>query len=181
MATKKKFTLSSDKLFGLTAMLISLVTLIIFVRQTNIMDKQSRMSALPYLMIEQSTNGEEHRVQFSLVNHGVGPAIIESRRIIYNGREYNQDFYQFLTESLPKLDSIEPYNWSSVYKGQAIPANGRIVMVGIGNNQKEFETFLEVFENLQGKSDFYFEIVYTSVYGDRWKLSTDSEIPEELD
>ncbi len=42
---KKRALLSSDKLVGLTAMLISLVTLIIFVRQTNIMDKQSRLSS----------------------------------------------------------------------------------------------------------------------------------------
>lgn len=181
MSTEKKFTLSSDKIFGLTAMLISLVTLIIFVRQTNIMDKQSRLSALPYLMIEQSTNGEEHRVQFSLVNHGVGPAIVESRKIRYNGKEYDQDFHQFITESLPRLDSVEPYNWSSVYKGQAIPANGRIVMVGIGNNQEEFDEFRKVFKELQSQSDFYFEIIYTSIYGDRWKLSTSSEVPQKLD
>ena len=162
-------------------MLISLVTLIIFVRQTNIMDKQSRLSALPYLMVEQSTNSEQYRIQFSLVNHGVGPAIIESRKIVFDGKEYDQDFYQFMTESLPELDSIEPYNWSSVYKGQAIPANGRIVMVGIGKNQKEFDIFLKVLKDLQSESNFYFEIIYTSIYGDRWKLSTDSEVPQQLD
>lgn len=178
---KKRAFLSSDKIFGLTAMLISLVTLIIFVRQTNIMDKQSRLSALPYLMVEQSTNSEQYRIQFSLVNHGVGPAIIESRKIVFDGKEYDQDFYQFMTESLPELDSIEPYNWSSVYKGQAIPANGRIVMVGIGKNQKEFDIFLKVLKDLQSESNFYFEIIYTSIYGDRWKLSTDSEVPQQLD
>lgn len=162
-------------------MLISLVTLIIFVRQTNIMDKQSRLSALPYLMVEQSSNSEQHRIQFSIVNHGVGPAIVESRKIIYNGKEYDQDFYQFVTQSIPALDAIEPFNWSSVYKGQAIPANGRIVMVAIGNDTTEYETAVRTFQTLQAGENFYFEIVYNSIYGDRWRLSTDSEVPEKLD
>lgn len=161
-------------------MFISLVTLIIFVRQTNIMDKQSRLSALPYLMVEQSTSKEKHTIQFSLVNHGVGPAIIESRKIRYKGKEYDQDLYQFMTQSVPALDSIEPFNWSNVYKGQAIPANGRIVMIGMGNDQKEYELVLKTLDKLQGKDNIYFEVIYNSIYGGRWRLSTDSRIPEKL-
>ena len=180
MASKKPF-LSSDKLFGLTAMLISLVTLVIFVRQTNIMDKQSRLSAMPYLMIEQSTNGGAHRIQFTLVNQGVGPAIIESRKIIYNGKEYDQDFYQFMTRSIPQLEGIEPYNWSNVYRGQAIPANGKVVMLAIGNDEELFTRFGKVLGKLKQEGSFYYELTYTSIYGDRWKISSDNEIPEQLD
>ena len=172
---------NSDKLFGLTAMIISLVTLIIFVKQTNIMDNQTRLSVLPYLMIEQSTNSEAHRIQLSLVNHGVGPAIIESRKIRYKGKEYDQDFYTFLTESVPELDSIEPFNWSNVYKGLAIPANGRITMVAVGNDPQEFQQFMQIIGKLQSDSSFYFEVVYKSIYGDKWKLSSDSEVPEKLE
>lgn len=179
MGVKKKFW-SSDKLFGLTAMLISLVTLIIFVRQTNIMDKQSRLSALPYLMIEQSTNSEANKIQFSLVNYGVGPAIIESRKIIYEGKEYNKDFYGFITENIQELDSIEPFNWSSVYRGQAIPSNGRVVMVALGTNEQEFELAKNTLDRLAQNKSFYYEIVYSSVYGDKWKISSKTEIPEEL-
>ena len=177
---KRTFHLSSDKIFGLTAMLISLVTLIIFVRQTNIMDKQSRLSALPYLMVEQSTNSSQHKVEFSLVNHGVGPAIIESRKIIFKGQEYNKDLYQFVTQNIPELDSIEPMNWSNIYKGQAIPTNGRVVMVAIGGNPERFELFQNTLQSFKSE-DFYLEIIYTSIYGDRWKISTDSETPIRLE
>lgn len=181
MTAKKKFFLSSDQIFGLTAMLISLVTLIIFVRQTNIMDKQSRLSALPYLMVEKSTNSEEFKIQFSLVNHGVGPAIIEDRMIRYSGEEYDQDFHQFLTQSVAGLDTIKPFNWSTIYKGMAIPANGRVVMIAIGNNQAEYDLYRKTLQKFQKNDDFYFEIIYSSVYGDRWKMSTDSEVPQKLD
>lgn len=116
-----------------------------------------------------------------MVNHGVGPAIIESPKIRFGGKEYDQDFYEFMTQSVPELDSIEPLNWSSVYKGQAIPVNSKVVMIGISNTRKEFETFLNTIQEFQSSGDFYFEIIYTSIYGDRWKLSTDSEVPQQLD
>ena len=172
---------NSDKLFGLTAMLISLVTLIIFVEQTNIMDKQSRLSAMPYLMIEQSTSSENKSIQFSLVNHGVGPAIIESRKIIYNNKEYDQDPHSFITQSVPELDSIEPYNWASIYSGQAIPANGRVVMIAIGNNPKEYEQFLNWITGLQKENSFYYEIIFQSVYGEKWKITNQQAIPERVE
>jgi len=176
MAKKKPFW-SADKIFGLTAMLISLITLIIFVRQTNIMDKQSRLSALPYLMMEKSTNSEKHHIQFSLVNQGVGPAIIESRKIIYQGKEYDQDFHLFMTKSLHKLDTVEPINWASIYKGMALPANGRVVMVAYDNNPEVYDFFTNWASTLQEDDSFYFEIVYKSIYGDRWVVSTESEEP----
>jgi len=184
MGKKKGAFFTSDKIFGLTAMLVSLVTLVIFVRQTNIMDKQSRLSALPYLMLEQSTNSTQRTIQLSLVNHGVGPAIIESRKIHYRGQDYNQDFYQFITESLPAFDTIEPFNWSNVYAGQAIPHGGKVVMVALGNDPTEYEIAVRTLQDLGNQSDdgeFYFEIIYSSIYGDRWRLNTDHKVPEPLD
>lgn len=178
--TKESKFWNSDKLFGLSAMLVSLVTLIIFVKQTTIMDRQSRLSALPYLMIEQSIDTENQRIKFTLVNHGVGPAIVESRKITYEGRDYNQDFYLFLTKSVPELDSIEPYNWSSVYRGQAIPSNGRLTMIAIGNNKDEFSAFDGFLKKLQANQSFDYEILYSSIYGEKWKISNKSEIPEKL-
>ena len=177
---KRAFHLSSDKIFGLTAMLISLVTLIIFVRQTNIMDKQSRLSALPYLMVAKSTNTAEQKIQFTLVNQGVGPAIVESRKIIYKGKEYQKDLYEFMTQNIPALDTIEPLNWSNVYTGQAIPSNGKVVMIAVGGDQKRFDLFEHTVNTLLS-DDFYFEIVYTSIYGDRWKLSSKSLVPIKLE
>ncbi|MBT8268432.1 MAG: hypothetical protein KJN59_04340, partial [Bacteroidia bacterium] len=53
----KKF-LSTDKIVALTAMFIGVLTLIIFIRQTNIMDTQGRLSVMPYLLLETSNNGE---------------------------------------------------------------------------------------------------------------------------
>lgn len=174
---KKKSFISSDKLIGLTAMVVSLVTLIIFVKQTNIMDRQSRLSALPYLMVEQSTNGERKLIQFTLVNHGVGPAIIEGRKIIYQGKEYNQDFYQFMTQSLPELKGIEPLNWSNIYKGQAIPSNGRVVMIAIGGDEETFNRFGTILKSLQQDNTFYFEIEFKSIYGEKWRISNEETVP----
>ena len=178
--SRNKFSLNSDRLFGLTAMLVSLVTLIIFVRQTNIMDVQSRMSVLPYLIVEQSTSSSYNTMQFNLANHGVGPAIIESRRIVYNGKGYDQDLFEFMTQSIPKLSDIEPYNWSNIYKGQAIPSNGKVTMIAVGQNPEDYTKFATAIDKLLNSNGFYLEIVYRSIYGDRWKITNKNEAPEKL-
>ncbi|BFP43268.1 hypothetical protein FGF1_41130 [Flavobacteriaceae bacterium GF1] len=179
MARKKSF-FTSDKIFGLTAMLISLVTLIIFVRQTNIMDKQSRLSALPYLMVESSTNNSEHYMQIALVNHGVGPAIIEDIQLEMEGTKYAKDFYTFFRENVQEMDSIEILNWSSIYRGKAIPAGGKAVMLAVGANRKDFDIFSGLITDYQ-KRGFNFEITYRSIYNDKWLISSQEEIPQEIE
>ena len=54
--SKKKFW-TSDRIVGFSAMFISLITLFIFIKQTNIIDRQSKLSAMPYLMMQMSNNG----------------------------------------------------------------------------------------------------------------------------
>ncbi|MBT8310320.1 MAG: hypothetical protein HKO72_01275, partial [Flavobacteriaceae bacterium] len=72
---KKKFW-NSERVVSFSAMFISLLTLFIFIKQTNIIERQSRLSALPYLMVETSNNSEDNTFEIEIVNHGVGPAII---------------------------------------------------------------------------------------------------------
>ncbi|NKI32320.1 hypothetical protein [Croceivirga thetidis] len=145
------------------------------------MDKQSRLSALPYLMVEQSTNSSEFKVQFTLVNHGVGPAIIEGRKIIYNGKEYDQDFHQFMTQSIPELKSIKPINWHNIYKGQAIPSNGRVVMFAIGGDEEKFNEFMNVLRTFKDSNTFEFEFDYRSVYGDKWRITNQNTVPVPIE
>lgn len=171
---------TSDKLFGLTAMLVSLLTLLIFVRQTNIMDRQSRLSAMPYLMIESSTNGDAHLFEMSVVNYGVGPAIVDGMDIEYDGRRYQQDFQRFMTTSVPEMEGIDLVNWSSIYRGQAIPAGGRVVVLAVGADREQFDRFLGVMANL-GSRSFEYEIRYRSIYDDRWRITSSSGVPERLD
>ncbi|WP_396589902.1 hypothetical protein [Allomuricauda sp. R78024] len=175
---KKKFW-TSDKLFGLVAMFISVITLIIFVKQTNIMEKQSRLSAMPYLMIETSEIGSKNIYSFQLVNHGVGPAIIDSTILFYKGKTYNLEFKDFLRANIKSMDSIPILNNASINRGLAIPADGVRNILQIGGNKEDYDAFFQVLEELYS-NDFDFEIRYRSIYDDKWRITSKKEIPEKL-
>lgn len=181
MAKKKKKLLSSDKIVGLTAMLISLITLIIFVRQTNIMDEQSRMSVMPYMLIELSDKSGQHRIELSLVNHGVGPAIIEKVNLQYRGRQYTSDFHTFFKEVSPAIDSLEFLNHSSIYKGLAIPSGGSINAFTVGATEEEYQVFRREIARIRNDESFDMVIQYRSIYDDSWAINPKSGTPVALD
>ena len=65
--------LNTDKILGLSAMLISICTLIVFLYQTNLIKKQQYMSVYPYLTL--GNNGSfTADYEYSLTNNGIGPA-----------------------------------------------------------------------------------------------------------
>ncbi|MGX1930240.1 hypothetical protein [Flagellimonas sp. 2504JD4-2] len=175
---KKKFW-SSDKLVGLVAILISLITLIIFVKQTNIIEKQSRLSAMPYLLLSQSYVGAENKFSLELINHGVGPAIIDSTVIIYQGKVHHKELYEFLTSELEAMDSIPILNYATLEKGSAIPAGGERNILTVGGSKQAFDAFLVLFEELQANG-LDFEIRYRSIYDDQWRIGSDTDLPEKL-
>lgn len=171
---KKKFW-TSDKLMAISALSISLITLFIFVKQTNIMEKQSHLSAMPYLMIEGSDQGFDKIFILDLVNHGVGPAIIVDRKITYKGKEYNLEFDEFLKEHMEGMDSVNIISNSTIHKGLAIPAGSTRTIIKIGGGAKSYYDFLKVLEKLS-PPDFDYKITYKSIYNDQWFIdATDTE------
>ena len=124
----KKIKWNSDKILGISAMSISFITLIIFIYQTNLMSKQNYLSILPYLSISTSDNSANNTFAITLDNYGVGPAIIESTTLRYQGKtedlsDYNNEFLKYLRAKAPALDSIKGISFSTIDKGIAIPAN----------------------------------------------------------
>ena len=175
---KKKFW-TSDKLVGLVAILISLITLIIFVKQTNIMEKQSRLSVMPYLMISKSDVGSENKHSFELINYGVGPAIIDSTLIFYQDKIHHKEFVDFLVTEMKDMDSISILNYANIGKGLAIPAGGERNILTVGGNKKSYNAFFAVWEELNSNG-FYFEIYYRSIYDDKWRITSETDLPQKL-
>lgn len=176
---KKKFW-TSDKLVGLVAVLISLTTLIIFVRQTNIMDKQSRLSAMPYLVIETSNNGIENTFGIDVINYGVGPAIIDEVKINYKGKVFTEDFRDFINAQFPQMDSINLISSASLDPGSAISSGGDRTIIKIGGNEKDYFAFLDLMSKMQGDSTFDYTIRYKSIYNDLWEIKDKSNFPLKI-
>ena len=165
-------------------MSISFITLVIFIYQTNLMSKQNYLSILPYLQASTSNNSEGSSYSFSIQNNGVGPAIIESVRLQYQGKEYDlKDYddylYKFLVSLSPELDSITNADTSTLNSGLAIPANTNYPVLRI-TTPKDYQLFLKEFNRLLTNGLGY-EIRYKSIQDEHWLIHIDSEGPEKLD
>ncbi|MFK8005216.1 MAG: hypothetical protein AB8H03_02550 [Saprospiraceae bacterium] len=170
----KKFKLNTDKIIGLSAMLISLLTLVIFIYQTNLIREQSRLSVTPRLAFNSSLDTPDSVSSFSyfIVNKGLGPAIIESIEIIHEGNRYKLDFQDFVKNVFPKFN-----DYGNVIQNMALDT-------GVTLSEKEsikFFTFkfkasktAPFFKYLKVKEDgvlpFDIEVIYSSIYDEKWKV-----------
>ena len=174
----KKFW-TADKIISFAAILISVMTLVVLMYQTNIMREQQRLSVLPYLSINRSGTGTAN---FSIVmhNNGIGPAFVESTKVRYKGKEYDMDVPNFLYKHVPEMDSIHQLYHSNIYSGMLIPAGKTLNILEIDNSIKDSNKLLKLFSRLL-KEGFDFELVYKSIYNERWKLTGAGSTPEKID
>ncbi len=184
MNKNRKITWSSERILSLSAMSISFITLIIFIYQTNLMSKQNYLSILPYLQVSTSNNSEGNSYLLSVQNNGVGPAIIESVKLQYQGQEYDlKDYddylFKFIVSQSSVLDSITNVDTSTLNAGLAIPPNTNYNVFKV-STPKDYQLFLKEFERLLANGLNY-EIVYKSILDEHWLIHIDSEGPEKLD
>ena len=185
MASKKGIKWNSERILSLSAMSISFITLIIFIYQTNLMSKQNDLSILPYLQVSESADAESNSFMISLKNHGVGPAILESVIIEYEGqrydvKDYNDDLISLLSDIESELDSLKYFSMSTLDVGIAIPSNATYEIFSVSNSPKDYDVLTESLFRLENNGLRY-EIIYKSIQGERWIIHNDSEGPEKLD
>lgn len=123
----KKGFWNIEKIVGLTALIVSLLTLIVFVYQTNLLRKQQYMSAYPHLSL-MNEKSSTLQYSFSLSNHGVGPAFIESVKVSASNDMVYDDIIHYVEKTMGKQDSIN-YVYSNLWVGRLIPANEKINLI----------------------------------------------------
>lgn len=180
-----KLKWNSDKILSLSAMSISVLTLIIFIYQTNLMSKQNYLSILPYVQISTSDDKAENTFSLDIKNHGVGPAIIESVIIYYKGekhdlRDYDNYLYNYLKSEMPVLDSVKFFSSSTLDKGIAIPANSSYNVFSVQDSEKDYNLLTTSLGELL-RNGLRYEITYRSIQNERWMIYNNSEGPEKLD
>lgn len=172
----KKFKLNTDKIIGLSAMLISLLTLVIFIYQTNIIREQSRLAVAPRLAFNSSLDTPDSISYFSfhLVNQGLGPAIIESIDIIHEEKRFKLDFRFFFKKEFPEFEKYGSIIQNMIIStGTAISEKDGIKFVTYAfksENTKELLKYLKVED--EDKKPFEIEVIYSSIYGDQWKINS---------
>lgn len=180
-----KLQWNSGRILSLTAMVISFITLIIFIYQTNLMSRQNYLSILPYLSLSTSDNSADNSYVLSLENYGVGPAIIEKVAIIHGGKtfdltDFDNEVYHVLKNRMPAMDSIKSFSHSTLDKGMAIPVNTSYRILEVKNSRKDYQLLRNGLRQLL-EEGLYFEIIYRSIQNERWRITNDTEGPEKLD
>jgi hypothetical protein len=185
--------LNTDRVVSLSAMIVGLGSLFIIVYQTALLREQQKASALPYLMLGLQVNNERSYV--IMRNTGVGPALIEDVVVRYQGREIRQDPYDFFLEVRPEAAKYDGLSVDKLIVGRLVPAGEWINVLGSeGDGQRMAGILLGVFDVGEVPMSWYtargvpksgpdkaiIEITYRSVYGDRWRVTSDTVVPKAL-
>ncbi|MEL6561069.1 MAG: hypothetical protein AAFQ94_22950 [Bacteroidota bacterium] len=179
-----KIKLNTDRIIGLTAMLVGLLTLIIFIYQTSIIRKQSRLSVTPRLVFNSIEIQRDSVVSYSmeLINKGLGPGIIESINIIYEGKSYDLNFGEFLEAEFPdwKKYGLLSQN-TSLGKGATLSTDEKVLLFTFEMALKDIGQTQEYFKFQDGEIPIKLETVYSSIYEESWKTNNkDDNHPEKL-
>lgn len=181
--SKKSFW-SSAKTVSLSAILISLFSLIALIYQTNLMRLEQQLtreaelkSKMPYLMIANKNYGGPNYA-IALFNKGLGPAIIDSFSIIVEDSVFQMDLATYFLEFIPGVADIDPLYYSNLVPGQLIPAGEELELITVDNSQQATNELLDLLEN---SSDFDYRLIYRSVYDERWVLTGEQFFPVKLE
>jgi len=189
----KKAFWTSEKLLSISAIVVSLMTLIVFSYQTSLMQKQQYMSVYPYLDTSNRYSGTL-KYNYTLSNNGIGPAFIESVTVTDSMQQTYDGIADYIVSQGIDQDSIWFFN-SDLNPGQLIPANEKIPLIQIVNEDMLTEFGITNFEDLPmnttddagalhqiiNSDNLIVEIVYSSVYGERWKIDNTSSAPLKLE
>jgi hypothetical protein len=189
---------STDRIVSLSAMAVGIGSLFVILYQTHLMRQAQYASAMPYLMVAFSSN--TNGVHVTLRNAGIGPALIEDVRVHYQGRTTVADPHAFYLEARPDQRAL-PLSVDRAVPGRLIPPGEGIQMLGVeaglvteDQRAKVFIDLLQVFDLAEVPRNWLesvgvssesppravIEIIYSSVYGQRWRLRSNSFVPEPL-
>lgn len=167
---------STDRIVSISAILVSISTLLVIIYQTHLMGEAQRASVMPYLEISMSVRGD--RQVLRVTNTGIGPAMIREVRILTPDSVFQGGPFVF---SKRLINVSEDFDWYStdllipdrlIIASQSLSAFSHSVEGTRGNWISD--TFKFPY-NPQGWA--VIEISYESIYGDRWTSRSDQLAP----
>lgn len=177
MSFLKRIKINTDRLLGLSAMMVSIVTLVIFIYQTNIMRNQSRLEVKPRLVFNTSVQSNDSLVTFTFLlrNKGLGPAMIKEAKIIHDSQKYPLDYDFFIDFVYPDLEEYgNLLSTSSLLSGDIVSVNevqSLFVYRAYAKDISKINEYLNL-NNANYILPWDVEITYESLYEEEeWKLN----------
>lgn len=166
---------SSDKILSISAMLISIGTLMVLVYQTELIRKQQFASALPNLEIWRSRGKDYYRL--IITNTGVGPAFVERVVTRVKGKDYEMDVPEFYYDHLDLVGDTLEFISSNIVPGRVIQPGKEINMIEVQQSPEDASGWLDFMD----RDSVELRITYRSIYGETWTCSNLNLIPRKED
>ncbi|MEM9076753.1 MAG: hypothetical protein AAGC43_06930 [Bacteroidota bacterium] len=178
--------ISTDRLLGISAMVISILTLVIFIYQTDIMRVQSKLSVKPRLDFTTNQGSIDSLVHFQEVieNKGLGPAIIDSIYFKYKNKAYALNPKEFIEAHFPKLLEYGYFaQRASLGRGTTLtPEEERSIFIYKFHDEKWDSIFNYLGMEEDDDWPFSLEVIYTSIYEDElWQVNSNESVPKILE
>lgn len=181
--------LNADRIVSISAIIVSLATVFLIVYQTNLMRQEQKSSVMPSLMIGYSSSNDTLNnilnEKIWIQNKGLGPAFIQKILVKDSLGKHEVDLYKYFEEINSNKNAVGIRRF---FPGLIIPKNEGMTLyqkysdstskVILGNYFKyPYETInLSKTENHTAVIIIY----YTNVYGDEWKIESQSSVPTEV-
>ena len=174
---KQEFELhKTDRLVCISAMIISLLTLIMFTYQTYIMREQSRLQVKPklHMRMEHSAKGGFKTFKQILVNKGLGPAVIQDCKLAYQNKDYKLSIGELAEDKFPDYnkcthsDEVE-----DITKGMFISPKDTVVIFGFKIIEEDYSDYIKYldFDTETEDPRWNIELSYSSIYEEMdWDL-----------
>lgn len=151
--------LNTDRILSVSAILIGLMTLIVYFIQTRLIIDQQHAGVWPCIEISGTNFGDSTGIKedfkINVTNKGIGPALIKKVEVKYKGKVYKEfcNVYELATAS-------NNYSKSSL-EGRTMASNETVNPIQISLS-KEGHKFAQLFYN---HDSIQTKIYYQSVYG----------------
>lgn len=182
----------TDRVVSFIAILVGVGSLGIVVFQTQIMREQQRASVLPYLAIVVQSRAET--TGLALRNAGIGPALLDDVRVRYKGKDFVGDPYDFFVQQRPEVFKTVGLSVDKLIPGRLVPAGDWIQTLGTDGAEAGatlLRELLHLFVVAEVPKTWLLGagvtgppseravviVTYSSVYGERWHLRSDSFVP----
>lgn len=173
---------SQNTLISFTAMLMSTLTLIIFIYQTNIISTQSKLSVRPRLTFYTVQSQQDSIISFSQVvtNKGLGPAIFKEGFIRYKGEKHVLDFESFFIEKFLRLEEFGDIIQINIGETEsALLPTERAVFFSFEVEESKVAELSEYLglDVVTNDVPWNIEVQYSSMYEELWRISDEDNKP----
>jgi hypothetical protein len=162
-------------LIAVASAFVSLLALAISVWAGYVAWDHNKRSVLPILHVDKDIrNGTD--IELSVLNYGLGPALIKSFSIFCDGKEYifpDQGQYGVILQALGLDPSANSFTAEIPLKGNVVKADGSfsvIRFVGSGQNAQLHKKIVDVLPRLR------IRVIYESIYRQEKRLEFDEQL-----